>query len=283
MQNSSSKKNVTSFSPYFIGDKIKEKFIAVTLDVEAEQCMQNFGIATRYYPINKYSKWKKRYKEPLPQAILSNYQSTDASSFGLHSERFDSILDVKFDILTDILEQTQEAILYLDTDIVFLEKPFTNIIQYFESLTSKKPDLDIILQSDSQSFVDHVNSNLCAGLMFLNYTPLTLALLHRSKELLKENLNDQKAINQAIYEFQLMHLLQMNVFDTHLFPNGYLYFNSMDENHIRETKNISLPPQNSTSRRRTKTPFLVHNNHIVGKEKKIQKLKDSNLWFAHSR
>ena len=225
--------NLIPSLPYLIED-LKQKLIAVTLDTEAEKCMQTLGITTKFYALNSTSNGGEENNLQTFQDgnMLRRNHSRKAYNLDFRSNGWIDIVSLKVNVIKDILQETQKPILYVDTDVVFLENSFSGILQYFQSLSAKSQEIDIVLPSDSKSYVDHIDSNLCSGVMLLNYTPLTLALMYRTIELLKEIPFEghQKAINQAINEFQLMHSLQLGTFDLQKFPNGYLYFKHIFKN-----------------------------------------------------
>ena len=144
-------------------------------------------------------------------------------------------------------------VFYLDTDIV-VKKDF--IEDYFTL-----PPMDIYMQSDRANFeklgVLNGVKNYSTGVMFIAPTKYMINIMDTAYPKILNvksgGLTDQKIINE------LLNINKIGCLCTYKYPNGWRYF----------TSNIS-----------TKDPVLIHNNWIVGVDKKINRFKEFNLWYV---
>lgn len=99
---------------------------------------------------------------------------------------------------------------------------------------------------------DYPGSLLCTGFMVFNQT-------NHCKSLITECCEDDQEDDQIILNKIALQKYKNNIgiLNPDLFPNGKHYY---EEN-------------------RKKEAYLVHNNWMVGVEKKINKFKEENLWY----
>ena len=130
-------------------------------------------------------------------------------------------------------------ILFADIDSVWLKDPFQFFIGNF----------DMWIQLDGKKF--------CAGFMAIKSTNDSIKFIKMWEESLTTNLlNDQLEFN-VIYEKAN---IKIKPLDTNLFPSGALYFRKFNAS---KRNNVAI----------------VHNNYILGHEKKLQRFQKFNLWF----
>ena len=99
---------------------------------------------------------------------------------------------------------------------------------------------------------------ICTGFLALRSTPITLKLLQKWQNVTAANPilhQDQNVIQRIAFELDANYA----VLPMELFPSGRLYFETMS-NQDREKI------------------VVLHNNFIVGKEKKITRFKNFHLW-----
>lgn len=141
-----------------------------------------------------------------------------------------------------ILNYLKEGInvIYTDVDTVWLHNP----VAY---LTGK---YDIWNQLDSEN-------NLCTGFMAIKSNAKTMAFIKTWTHVLQEHpQTNQLPFNRLIRNSTVIYA----ALDTHKFPSGLLYFEWF-------TKEQRLGV------------IIVHNNYIVGRDRKIERFKSHNLWF----
>lgn len=116
----------------------------------------------------------------------------------------------------------------------------------------KQNPLQYIQNSDLILFqCDRPGSLICSGFMVFNDTTICKDLIEKCGQ--NETEDDQILINTIVQEYAAScALLPLN-----LFPNGHLYY--------------SLGYKNDA--------VIVHNNHMVGIETKINRFKEEDLWF----
>jgi hypothetical protein len=140
-------------------------------------------------------------------------------------------------------------VFYLDTDIVLLQNPIKN---YFTL-----PPNSLYMQSDSKHFKKR-NVYYCAGVMFAVPTTENIEMFKKAKEDTAirppHQMDDQGAINDLIVSRQI------GLLDPAGYPNGHRYFQEREKC--------------------WETPVLIHNNFIIGLDKKVARFKSHGLWFV---
>jgi hypothetical protein len=178
------------------------------------------------------------------------------ASFG--KKKWGDIMKVKLEAIKIIL-QDNYFVLYVDTDIVFFRDPFVHIFNL--------PPKDIYFQSDNSREVDAFRAvigktNLCAGFMFIIPNKKCIELMDRSLNNIEKSnckLYDQDAIND-ILKNKNKQIVDYGILSPSLFPNGKRYFEMREQC--------------------AKNPFIVHNNHIVGLDAKVNRFKKYGLWYV---
>ena len=104
---------------------------------------------------------------------------------------------------------------------------------------------------------------ICTGFLALRSTPKTLKMLKKWQISTSENKLDQEQnlIQKIAFELSV----NFAVLPIRHFPYGIIYFNAMEK---KERGDV----------------VILHNNYVFGKEKKIQRFKDFQLWaldFQH--
>ena len=121
-------------------------------------------------------------------------------------------------------------------------------------------DTDIVLLKDFRFLDNQFNGTLCqsdlpgslicSGFMIFSNTTQSEQLINECASL--EDEDDQLAINGLYTKYNI------NLLSLELFPNGNVYYQQNIKN---------------------KDAFIVHNNHMVGVETKIQHFKNEGLWY----
>lgn len=116
----------------------------------------------------------------------------------------------------------------------------------------KHNPLNMIARQEKILFqCDRPGSLICSGFMVFNDTQACRNLIEECGNNTEED--DQILINNLIKKYASdCAILPMN-----LFPNGYVYYN-------QKIKNDAL---------------IIHNNHMVGIEEKMNKFKEEDMWF----
>jgi hypothetical protein len=125
-------------------------------------------------------------------------------------------------------------------------------------------DTDIVFIQNPMDFIannsktlfqfDIPGSVICSGFMVFNDTPISEAIVSVCGNNTEED--DQILINSLI-QSKTEFAQECSLLNQKLFPNGYVYHT------LGEKKNA----------------IIVHNNHMVGINTKINKFKEENLWF----
>jgi len=141
-------------------------------------------------------------------------------------------------------------------------------------------NFDIFIQAGGQhlsrllSLEKSFQDELCTGFyfiraniktaMFLRATIVELSL-HDSEE--EKTFGDQSAFNLVLFEWRFRYSDELNVsvLSPLLFPGGSVFF----EYHDLAYGGNKLP-----------AAVIVHNNFLIGREKKIERFKRRGMWFA---
>jgi len=155
-----------------------------------------------------------------------------------------------------------DYVCYTDGDIVFENNNFFNYL--LDSIGNN----DLLIQNDR--FSDKDNTSSCSGFMFIRSNPKTRDLLNPKHILKYLNIpawHDQIYINEILYrKYNILNIkygnnipqnkLKFKSLPLNLFPNGSYY----NTNHEKLT------------------PYMIHFNYIVGKQKQ-EYMKKFNKWL----
>lgn len=227
------------------------KLITLTNDGYIEYT-ENLLISLRNVGINDlniYCVGQKSYNYFNNKGVLANKINTNiissANKFqNWRTKNFNKLMFYKLKLIHETLK-SNEQILYIDGDIVFLKNTLEEI--------KNSKNYDLVGQFDFNPTSDV--KTLCAGFMMINSNEKTLNLFDPKKvpkKLLnrKFHFDDQKYINRNINN------VKYNFFDLENYPNGAYFY--------KNYKNLN--------------PAIIHFNYIVG-EKKKQKMKEMGYWY----
>lgn len=165
------------------------------------------------------------------------------------SRNFNIMTKRKFEAIVHLLE-LNEDVLYVDTDIVFLTNPLSQMDHGF----------DLNIQND-QCASPYDLSYLCTGFMYIKSNTKTINFFKQAlAEVVKSDYTicDQCALNLLIKN---KYDISVNVLDVCKFPNGCRYFKGTDKNCSRQDA------------------LIVHNNYIKGLDEKFKRFANNGLIF----
>lgn len=155
------------------------------------------------------------------------------------SSMFRQIVKHKWSIIKKHLKN--EQFVWIDTDIVVLKNLDNVLNDVFNSR------FDIITQTDAPT------CKYCTGFMIFNPT-------QNAKKVVEMCASNKDADDQIIFnQYWKQYGINVGVLDLKHFPNGYFIYKEKNYN-----KNDW---------------YIVHNNHMVGIENKIQKFKENKMWY----
>jgi rhamnogalacturonan II specific xylosyltransferase len=155
-----------------------------------------------------------------------------------------------------IWEQLQNRpnnnILFADVDAVWLKNPFDYIDASSDNAT------ELWFQAEFSNHTISPKTHVCAGFMGIRNNENMRALIKEwQKRMEKIPDRNQKSFNNILRnEFRHVVVKHLPLF---AFPSGWLYFNVMNDSE------------------RTNT-VVVHNNWIVGHDKKLKRFQEYGLW-----
>lgn len=162
---------------------------------------------------------------------------------------FNELVQRRPKYLLKLLKKFQN-IIYTDVDTIWLKDPRPYLVGEF----------DFWAQIDGiTSGLPYINGYIpffCTGFMAFQSSSKTLSLLKKwYQELKSVNVDDQMVFQRTAFEMSA----NGRVLPTNEFPSGRHYFQLMCE---KERKHA----------------VVIHNNFIVGKQQKISRFKEWNLW-----
>ena len=143
-------------------------------------------------------------------------------------------------------------IIYSDIDTVWMKDPRP----YFKGHLDFWAQIDGVI--DGIPYFEGYIPFICTGFLALRSTKKSVKMLRQWLRVIKTDPlkhQDQEVIQKIAFELSV----DFGVLPMKYFPNGNIYFKSM-------------------SRQERNEVALVHNNYIVGKERKIKRFKDFHLW-----
>jgi hypothetical protein len=223
-------------------NNLQDKIRVYTLDKQADKCIKNLNIKTKFNDV---------------KLDLS-------SNFG--EKEFYKMMYEKLNAIEDCLKNTNNIVVYTDTDVVFFKSIEPDISKFSNS------NQDIMFQCDNSDFNTDCKV-FCAGFMFLKPTQNTFNCLKRAKEIMKRDMDnkqartekggaDQRALNLAIGELNI----NVGTLDLKDYANGSRYFKS---------KNVNSDLNDIY---KNYTPIILHNNYIRGSNKKLR-FQHNDMWY----
>jgi hypothetical protein len=153
---------------------------------------------------------------------------------------FNRLQRQKLEVILDALK-THDEVLWIDTDIV--------------ALHDFRLDLELRGALDEMAIQDGLSNCYCAGFMYMHRSQSVIDLLKRALKIMDVrhyNLDDEGALNATIVPSGVK-AIKLPYF---LYPVGSVYFDHK----------IQLDA------------LIIHNNYIIGFEKKKKRFEDHGLW-----
>ena len=143
-------------------------------------------------------------------------------------------------------------VLFSDVDTVWLQNPF----QYFIG------EFDVYFEYD-QIPKPGKSGLVCAGFVYYNATNATINFLKQWVAQIerKPSIPDQELLNDLLSIESIRTSLKILLLNPKQFPNGQDFFND-------DRKNETILK-----------PVVVHNNWIKGRDVKIKRFKEHNMWY----
>ena len=183
---------------------------------------------------------------PLSQVLLYKLKEGVNESVNYSTEEFNRLMIEKIRVILDALN-TNETVLWVDSDIVFLKNCLSDI-EIRGSLS------EMCLQAQITTF------HFCAGFMYIKSTDRNKSYLLRVIDLMKQrpDWDDEVMINTTFFQAG-MNFTSLPYLH---YPVGRAFFN--EDDCIRPVV--------------AKHAYIVHNNFIVGNDAKIERFKKNGLW-----
>jgi len=220
-------------------------YMAYVTDQESLVELQEKGYHATLFPLEESAK--------SAQTALSK----EKENFG--SKSFDDITYIRYLVITKLMKEGK-TVWYLDVDTVVLSD--------IRLVLQEKEPYDMMLQND-------INM-ACSGCMLCFPTPITIYMLENVHLYRNAGMNDQILLNKILRNYIEKSKCRIGYFQTHLFPNGLLYFHALHANPAF----LELQRRFRKYRDEEKGPVaFVHANWMVGIDTKIAALKEHGLWF----
>lgn len=163
------------------------------------------------------------------------------------SQDYRVLIRNKFFAIQQVLEETDEPILFCDSDIFFFKNP----TQYLKDI-HKEHNVNIITQSDPP------HTPICTGFICLYPTEevyQAIDFVNTQSHNYSRTFDDQLDFIQVVYEKKIPYF----ALDQQLFPNGSTFF----------LQNEECPNK-----------FIIHANYMIGHDTKVKALKEANAWIV---
>ena len=190
-----------------------------------------------------YNKLSKEYKEHLTVERSSLIHS---EAHVYNSKEYNNLVSTRPSHILRHLDQNKN-VLYTDMDIVWLKNPLNHL----------EKCIDFVAQIDNDSWCGYT-PYYCTGFMAFRPTSSSKRLVSRWNQILQQYPQlDQPVFNHVVKELNtnIKHL----GLNTRLFPNGKQFFELYNNDQKKDV-------------------VVVHNNYIIGKDKKIERFKREDLW-----
>jgi hypothetical protein len=189
-------------------------------------------------------------------ALFAKYKLT-SSATGWKQHEYIKLCFAKMDAIKYtrqiLLPMNVKYVGYVDTDIVLFSDPTPIVLEYFRT----NEDCTILAQCDeiSKTCRNHKNCNLfCAGFMIFNKA-VNDSLFSYTDDMLYKRSGDQQF---------LQHECRVKKIAVHTLPKSIC----MNGGYTHAwTKPVS------------KEACLLHFNHIIGNAKKLERMKEMEMWY----
>ncbi|KAN0040662.1 hypothetical protein ACTA71_009000 [Dictyostelium dimigraforme] len=253
----------------------KSRYILYCMDDKAYQFFNSLGIQSQQFSrddvINSSSTLSTSKSSTFgpPQFVNDNQgiYGENAESYG--NIGFRAICNEKPLVVLDVLKKGYN-VLWTDTDIVWQRDPFIHFYQHINQESGfNDEDIDLYVQQD--------DDDICAGFYFIRSNQRTIKFIEDTISFLNPCIDDQIAMRLflksqginiksnnillSISEKDKKDKIRYRLLDKKLFPNGTNYFNLK----ITQRDNI--------------TPFIIHNNCIIGHRSKKERFIEYGLWY----
>lgn len=181
---------------------------------------------------------------PLSDVVLYKLEDVDQKDADYGSQSFTKMMRKKVEVILDAME-TEKELLWVDSDIVFLENCLEDVrIRGSLSELCFQPSIH--------------QGSFCAGFYYIKSSPRTKWFLKEVIDAMdtKPDVDDEYMINTMYWQCGI----QATTLPYWQYPVGPVYF---------ETNPVF---------RLNEDAYIVHNNYIIGNEKKIERFKKFNLW-----
>jgi hypothetical protein len=242
------------------------KYITFTTKGSLKLC-ENFILSTRNVGIEENVIVYCLDKES--QDIIQNKYQCETKYFDVSvgdnfheygRNEFRRVTEAKIQIILRELQE-RESLIYTDCDVVFCKDPTGDILNIDKNLKENNDrDIDIYFASDSP-FME-----ICTGFMFIKNRKCVHEMFKKFFEMSyqygkmgSECMYDQEITNEILKENVLDNKIQAAIYPVEFVKNGHLYWNEPET--------------------RTGNEVVVHVNFTIGREHKISRLKEANLWY----
>ncbi|GMI03804.1 hypothetical protein TrLO_g11011 [Triparma laevis f. longispina] len=190
------------------------------------------------------------------------------------SSGFADVAVIKPTLITSLLSLNYN-VLWTDTDVVFTVDPFGKI----------RGGGDVAIQAGGTNVFDkndwkgsteaeiYFRDELCTGFYYVKSSPQTIkfftqTVLELSLHSDDVKFGDQSSFNLVMFEWMFRDEvgLSVDILNPTEFPTGSLFFDH----------------HNSVYKDNGEIVFMVHNNFIIGSEKKVERFKKYNMWLEDS-
>nr|XP_054751822.1 uncharacterized protein LOC129257510 [Lytechinus pictus] len=182
--------------------------------------------------------------------VLNDVSESPGERLQFDSPAYKQLVNKRPSYILQILSSGHD-VLFSDVDIVWLKNP----LPFFTNDTN-----DIWLQEDR-----HEPTVYCAGFTFYRSTPATIALVTEWVQTLAlhPTYPDQRVLNGLLRKKRWQgDAIKKAVMDSRLFPSGHLFFDPEWREANKDSEQV-----------------MVHNNWIVGHDRKVERFKDEGFWY----
>ncbi|EGC35435.1 hypothetical protein DICPUDRAFT_152231 [Dictyostelium purpureum] len=242
----------------------RDRFLLYAIDDKSHQFFKSKGIESI-----RFSRDETNKKINTEFFDNEGVYGEEAESYG--NIGFRAICNEKPLVVLEVLKQGYN-VLWTDTDIVWQKDPF---IHFYNEINKSNgfennDDIDLYVQQD--------DDDICAGFYFIRSNPKTIKYIHDTIAFLNPMIDDQIAMRlflksqgvnilskEILLKNQNSDKIKYVLLDRKLFPNGTAYFN------LKLTQRANI------------TPYIVHNNCIIGHRSKKERFIEYGLWSVDEK
>jgi rRNA-processing protein FCF1 len=222
------------------------------------------------YTVDKKLAQELIEKHKITNVYLEDKNWSYNNSVQYEQKPYRELMMHRTEFIRNVFVNLNYRVLLADNDAVWIKNP----LPYIKKNHRYK---DMVAQNDSMLSKQNKRPLVCAGFLYLNTTKTMKRVWSDITNIYSRNVKKDRNIymTEQLWLDQMKRRTDYDLLPWNLFPSGYLFFDQKDSDNETD--------EQAAERRKIefKDVYVVHNNWIVGKEKKMRRFQErpGQLWL----